>query len=223
MKTLSSIAAVVVVMCLSGCVFESFEAPGIFVAPDASMDADDTGGEAEDVGTQDVGSADVGATDAADMSVPDASDVDASDMSIADVGDDAGVDMGCTGVVEPIPDEFGQICESAAPLETPGFNCDPVAQTGCEIGERCAFQLVVDNGTPVGLVKGCQAFDCETAVLEEGEDCTPGACRPGLECNRRVCKRQCEVETSRGCANNQGCVRPGNIWREYGYCEDTCN
>ena len=72
-----------------------------------------------------------------------------------------------------------------------GF-CDPVAQTGCDTGEKCTWQEVTDSlgriaCVPVGLVTiggACQ-------FLPPGETAGYDDCVPGAYCLDAVCSEIC--------------------------------
>ena len=75
----------------------------------------------------------------------------------------------------------------------PTSYCNPLAQTGCAVAERCAWIHGKKS------MDGCVALDCAAAgSLAEGAACTPPMlgfddCARGTVCHAGTCKRICDV------------------------------
>ncbi len=68
------------------------------------------------------------------------------------------------------------------------LGCDPEADTGCDEGDHCAFELSTGGGGSVGLcAKGCETDDdCRT-----GYACEPASSHP----DRMVCQPACQSDS----------------------------
>ncbi len=103
--------------------------------------------------------------------------------------------------------------------------CDPIAQTGCAGGQRCALMYSAGNAS---------GFECVAAgTIAAGAECSrpfDGAdeCAGGTLCLEGRCAAVCDAEGSAACATNEACVRfehglvdGGSL--SLGSCIATCN
>jgi hypothetical protein len=114
--------------------------------------------------------------------------------------------------------------------------CDPLAQTGCAIAEKCTWIIDVNTpGNPTGHI-GCAA----TGPKLLGDACMIGSggatatgfdnCTKGLACNSGVCKTVCNnmggvpsCGNGRLCANYAGLFGNQGESAAAGVCDATCN
>lgn len=105
--------------------------------------------------------------------------------------------------------------------------CNPVAQTGCGAGQKCAWFSV---GGGVGG-NGCAPVGAKAA----GQACTIGPdgattgyddCAAGLSCVSGECRAICDLTTEATCSSAQACTRYAGVFEDasgLGVCDPTCN
>jgi hypothetical protein len=128
--------------------------------------------------------------------------------------------VGCGG------DDDGVAIVDSGPIQT---QCDPVAQTGCEDGEKCAQVVISEeasettclpNGT-VALGEPCEYGDLgETTGFD---DCEAGEL--GAQCINGVCREICEADS---CTEGFACDFYENLFDDLdptrvGVCNQECN
>jgi hypothetical protein len=104
----------------------------------------------------------------------------------------------------------------AGPDAAPPYDCDPVAQTGCELDEKCASVTISD-----GIDRTMCVPDGDVPL---GGECTAGApgpdtgyddCVAGYHCSDGVCKQVCDLETD-SCSDGEHCVSYGEFHTGFG-------
>src|ERR1041384_6608 len=117
--------------------------------------------------------------------------------------------------------------------------CDPVAQSGCQAGEKCTWVVDIDGNASMddvghigcvadGTVKLDGACDDARATVNMGAD----TCEHGLLCISRKCKPICDPQIVSGtatgaCPTNYACSLYAGVFESAGnavagVCEATC-
>lgn len=118
--------------------------------------------------------------------------------------------------------------------------CDPIAQTGCQAGEKCTWIVDFDSTpmqdeighigcVPAGTLAEGAACDDPRANIDGGSD----ACAPGLLCIARNCKPICDLQRVPGsgggaCNTNFSCSAYSGVFvagaaPTAGVCEPGCD
>ncbi len=106
-------------------------------------------------------------------------------------------------------------------------SCNVVAQTGCDVAEKCAAVIVADD--PFDGQIRC----VPDGTVQKGDACTYGDsgpegydnCRAGLQCVGSECEEICNVAPD-SCPSPDGCVPTGDIFDEQegvGTCSFRCD
>jgi len=107
--------------------------------------------------------------------------------------------------------------------------CNPLAQTGCGTGQKCAW-FHVDSANGLGG-NGCAPAGAKAA----GQACTTGPdgattgfddCAKGLSCVGGECRTICDTSTEATCSAVQACSRYAGIFADssgLGVCDPTCD
>jgi hypothetical protein len=117
-------------------------------------------------------------------------------------------DRPCTTDRFPVCENFQCIlaAEPGGPPECGSEGCNPVANVGCEGGEKCTFEAYGE-----APFWGCS--DCEpVGPKQDGEPCTPPAfgfpddCGGQLFCLDGVCTEICSTASDDGCDAGEVCI-----------------
>jgi hypothetical protein len=110
-----------------------------------------------------------------------------------------------------------------------GASCDPVAQTGCSTGQRCAWVWTTTTaGHNACLADGTVSLGGACTTGAAGETTGFDNCKKGTSCTAGICETICTAMPDT-CPNNYGCViysnAPFNIdgMSGVGFCEPTCD
>jgi hypothetical protein len=110
-----------------------------------------------------------------------------------------------------------------------GTVCNPVAQTGCAAGQRCAWIWTGQNaGHNACLADGAATLGGACTVGPDGETTGFDNCKKGTSCVSGVCKTICST-TPDSCPVNYACDRytssPFDLdgTMNIGFCDSTCN
>lgn len=105
--------------------------------------------------------------------------------------------------------------------------CDPVAQTGCEAGEKCTTVSLITEGrretrcAPAGTVGLLGSCTTATADGVENDDCAAG-----LFCSGQMCVPICSLEPD-SCPTGFACGRYSSLFEDraepLGLCTETCD
>jgi hypothetical protein len=113
----------------------------------------------------------------------------------------------------------------AGPPDALSGPCDPVAQTGCGDGEKCAW---VDLTSSLGLLTcvpdGDRQLDETCTYGPDGEDTGFDDCVAGTAC-ASTCRPVCALDSD-DCGANAVCVNDANFGTPpagYGVCQQLCN
>ncbi len=108
-------------------------------------------------------------------------------------------------------------------------DCSPLAQTGCGVGQKCAW-FQIDSASGLGG-NGCAPAGGKVA----GQACTMGPdgattgfddCAKGLSCVSGVCRTICDTTTEATCSAVQACTRYAGLFADssgLGVCDPTCD
>jgi hypothetical protein len=105
----------------------------------------------------------------------------------------------------------------------PGVDCDPVAQTGCEAGEKCSVVVAGETSSFECVPAGAIAPDAQCTRTNEGDDCTAGHYCVGNvgASSGMTCRPLCEAGGSPGC---EVCVPYADFpSQDVGVCHPTCD
>lgn len=138
--------------------------------------------------------------------------------------------VGATTLVACGGDDDVKIVDSG-PLVDAAQKCDPVNQTGCAEGEKCA-RLVISNGDPFLARTDCVP-DGDVAVGDACEDGAPGEtsgfdnCAAGGQCFNGLCHEICSGAPET-CSDGFGCGFPVNFFDDIenpriGVCFEECS
>lgn len=99
----------------------------------------------------------------------------------------------------------GALAADGAPVDAPAGPCDPLAQTGCPVGEKCTW-ITLESGGEVGCVpEGAGATGAVCTAIDAPAGGTTDDCASGHVCLNGVCERICATETSEGCDATSHC------------------
>jgi hypothetical protein len=128
----------------------------------------------------------------------------------------------CGGGREPI--DLGPDAEELA-----REGCDPIAQRGCELGEKCANRiesLEPFSSTGECVPDGQRAAGEACALVGDPRDGEGyDDCQAGLSCQNRRCTPICDLRAAGGCDQVGGlCVGVSQFFEDHvGLCADTCH
>lgn len=149
----------------------------------------DTGDEGQDCYPNDTCNAGLGCVDGTCVVTP---TVDASAAIDATIEADATLATPDAAVADASPPDAALPDGATADSGTPGSSCNPVSQTGCAFGQKCA--VIVDQLSPfIGHV-GCAADGADAigeACTEASAVGTADSCMAGGECYNELCHQIC--------------------------------
>jgi hypothetical protein len=105
----------------------------------------------------------------------------------------------------------------------PAVDCDPIAQTGCEAGEKCSVVVGGDTSSFECVAAGAIAAGAACTRTNQGDDCTAGHYCVGNvgASSDTTCRPLCETGGSSSC---EVCVRYADFpSQEVGVCHPTCD
>ena len=132
-------------------------------------------------------------------------------------------------------DDDVEIVDSGPAADAVPSQCDPVAQTGCAEGEKCA-QLTISAGPPLLARTACVdngtvelGGDCETGDPGEATGFDDCLSEPdlGAQCINGICKEICTTPTDT-CTDGFACSFYEGLFvdvasADIGVCDETCN
>lgn len=137
---------------------------------------------------------------------------------------------GCTFVPEPFPSDPDASVPDARPLPIDANYCDegcnPLAQTGCQAGEKCALFHPESEADEFDI---CDVRCFADGSLPEGAECQvePGQiddCVAGTLCYWGHCQQLCTPTTHGGCEQGAcGARLPGLEWALMDVCYPPCD
>ena len=110
-----------------------------------------------------------------------------------------------------------------------GVDCDPIEQTGCESGEKCAQRVESEEpliSRPDCVPEGDASVGEACGFVGEPEDGDGyDNCEAGLSCASGECTPICDVRVPSICEESDGvCVQVGNFFGDaVGLCAKTCD
>jgi hypothetical protein len=130
---------------------------------------------------------------------------------------------GSDGESPETPDAAAE--HDAAPPDGPSGPCDPVAQSGCGTGEKCAWvDLTSDLGTVTCVPDGDRQLDETCTYGPDGEATGFDDCVAGTAC-ATTCRPVCELGGD-DCGANAVCVNDANFGTPsagFGVCQQRCD